>query len=258
MNYHTQHDTEVVIKNQLSTNKTFNAMKQKFSCRGALMLHPHGALRARTRAFFCALTLALLCLTTPAKAQIWGDEPSSAINGVDFSSGVASSAVTVTATPDPDDPSKQRVVIFKEGPAANSQIPKIWVTLIVDAAVTINSFEDIPVGVYYVSNSKAVGTALASQGLTANTSSGAIIGCGGLRYYTSNGNLYWFHAVESANNIVTIGEDFSADHHKLMYAMFKDFRHETSYTVNMAVCYSGTPRDYVYLQSDPTICGDGR
>ena len=25
----------------------------------------------------------------------------------------------------------------------------------------------------------------------------------------------------------------------------------------MAVCYSGTPRDYVYLQSDPTVCGDG-
>ena len=214
-------------------------------------------LRARTRAFLCALTLALLCFTTPAKAQIWGTEPSSAINGVDFSTGVASSAVTVTATPDPDDPSKQRVVIFKEGSAANSQIPKIWVTLIVDAAVTINSFEDIPVGVYYVSNSKAVGTALASQGLTANTSSGAIIGCGGLRYYTSNGNLYWFHAVESANNIVTIGEDFSADHHKLMFAMFKDFRHETTYTVNMAVCYSGTASGYKYCQSAPAICGSG-
>ena len=220
-------------------------------------LNKSGALRARTRAFFCALTLALLCFTTPAKAQIWGTEPSSAIGGVDFSTGVASSAVTVTATPDPDDATKQRVVIFKQGAENNSQIPKIWVTLIVDAAVTINSFEDIPVGVYYVSNSKAVGTALASQGLTANTSSGAIIGCGGLRYYTSNGNLYWFHAVESANNIVTIGEDFSADHHKLMYAMFTDFRHTTNYTVNMAVCYSGTSRDYVYLQSDPTVCGDG-
>ncbi len=116
-------------------------MKQKYSCRGALMLHPHGALRARTRAFLCALTLALLCLTTPAKAQIWGRSTNTI--GVDFSTGVANSAVTVTATPDPDDPTKQRVVIFREGPEFSSQIPKIWVTLIVDAAVTINSQQPI-------------------------------------------------------------------------------------------------------------------
>ena len=214
-------------------------------------------LRARTRAFLCALTLALLCITQSANAQIWGDETPSVISGVDFSTGVANSAVTVTATPDPDDATKQRVVIFKQGAESNSQIPKIWVTLMVDAAVTINSFEDIPVGTYPVSNSKAVGTALASQGLTANTSSGAIIGCGGLRYYTSTGKLYWFHAVESANNMVIVGEDFSDDHHKLMYAFFKDFRHETSYTVNMAVCYSGTTTDYTYCQGDPVICGSG-
>ena len=35
---------------------------------------PHGALRARTRAFLCAITLALLCITAPAKAGLTGDE----------------------------------------------------------------------------------------------------------------------------------------------------------------------------------------
>ncbi|MBR1516438.1 MAG: hypothetical protein IJ621_06810 [Paludibacteraceae bacterium] len=217
---------------------------------------PHGALRARTRAFFCALTLALLCITTPAKAQIWGRSTNTI--GVDFSTGVANSAVTVTATPDPDDPTnKQRVVIFKEGTEFNSQIPKIWVTLIVDAAVTINSFEDIPVGTYFVSDSKAVGTALASQGLTADTRTGSVIGTGAQVYYTSSGNVYWFHAVESANNYVTVGDDYSEDHHKLMSVWCEDFRHETGYTVNMNVCYSGTTGDYKYCQSDPVICGSG-
>ncbi len=217
---------------------------------------PHGALRARTRAFFCALTLALLCFTTPAKAQIWGSSTNTI--GVDFSTGVANSAVTVTATPDPDDPTnKQRVVIFKEGTEFNSQIPKIWVTLIVDAAVTINSFEDIPVGTYFVSDSKAVGTALASQGLTADTRTGSVIGTGAQVYYTSSGNVYWFHAVESANNYVAVGDDYSEDHHKLMWVWCKDFRHETGSTVNMSVCYSGTTKDYKYCQSDPVVCGSG-
>ena len=216
----------------------------------------HGALRARTRAFLCAITLALLCFTAPAKAQIWGTENSVAIGATT----VTNASLNVTVTPDdPVNPTKKYVVIVAEQSGSPSR--KVWVTLVVDASATVTGFDDIPAGTYNINDSELPGTALASQGLNANAFDAYITGTGA-KAYNSSSDFWWYHGKEAVGDhqsYVVVGDDYTGAGHNVMYVLCSSF-HDATQTTNNAitlyVCNSGTISGYEYVKTY-TACGTG-
>ena len=220
-------------------------MKQKFSCRGALMLHPHGALRARTCAFFCALTLALLCITTPAKAQIWGTE---ATTGAGVNPNANFDAATVTVSTH----GNTKWVSINATSSGN----KAWFTLVLDGTLTLTGsnadiINSIPLGTYPINSSETAGTALASKGLTENSSSADIIGTGG------RNTDKFLHATAGT---VYVFETNDGTHNRLIHLRATEFHQPTmndaSGRVKMRLFPSGSIGNWKYAQTVNT-CGTG-
>ena len=215
-----------------------------------------GAHRARTRAFFCALTLALLCITQTTKAQIWGTEKRQALT----TTQVTNASLNVTVTPDdPVNPTKKYVVIEAEQSGSPSR--KVWVTLVVDASVSVTDVDDIPAGTYYINDSELPGTALASKGLNANAFNAHIIGTG-TKAYNSESDFWWYHSKEEEgdqNAYVVVGDDYTGTDHNVLYMLcgsFHDATQTTYNSINLFVCNSGTITDYEYAKTI-TACGSG-
>jgi len=146
----------------------------------------HGALRARTRAFLCAITLAIALLTTvSAHAQIWGYEPNTGAWGVNVNATYDNVSITVSTV------GETKRVQFKVTGSGKT----VWFALVLDGTLSLTGtnadiINNIPVGTYPISNSGTAGTALASQGLTADNSSADIIGTGGWKIGSaSNGDF---------------------------------------------------------------------
>ena len=212
-------------------------------------------LRARTRAL-CALTLALLCITQTANAQIWGTEKSQALT----TTQVSNASLNVTVTPDdPVNPTKKYVVIEAEQSGSPSR--KVWVTLIVDASVSVTDVDDIPAGTYYINDSELPGTALASKGLNANSFDAHIIGTG-TKAYDSESDFWWYHSKEKEGTqdaYVVVGDDYTGTDHNVLYMLcgsFHDATQTTYNSINLFVCNSGNIRDYEYAKTI-TACGSG-
>jgi len=194
----------------------------------------HGALRARTRAFLCAITLALLCFTAPAKAQDWGTEATSGA-GVNVSVAFANVTMNVTTV----GATKRVQLKASDGNTA-------YLALIVDGSLSISSIDDIPVGTYTIANTGAVGTALASQGLSGLD----IIGTGGI----SSGK--YLHAT---GGTVYVFETHAGDH-KMIYLRATEFHqpsmNNASGNVQAAFVPSGMYYQYMYANT-LTSCGSG-
>ena len=195
----------------------------------------HGALRARTRAFLCAITLALLCFTAPAKAQDWGTEATSGA-GVNVSVAFANVTMNVTTV------GATKRVQLKASRSSNTA----YFALIVDGSLSISSIDDIPVGTYTITNTGAVGTALASQGLSGSD----IIGTGGI----SSGK--YLHAT---GGTAYVFETHAGDH-KMIYLRATEFHqpsmNDASGKVRAAFVPSGSYSQYTYANT-LTSCGSG-
>ena len=131
-------------------------MKQKYSCRGALMLHPHGALRARTRAFLCALTLALQFIIP---ITCWGQWSHEYAGVFDY-----------TTTPGNVTLTKLAAGKFSlESTTVTDGVTKHFYLEI----YTDPSAETVPQGMYPVASTRAAGTVLASSGMSGSVITGS-------------------------------------------------------------------------------------
>ena len=198
--------------------------------------------RARTRALLCVLTLALLCITVPSKAQIWGTEATSGA-GVNISATFDAATVTVTTHG-----STKWVSIN----ATNSSGNKVWFTLVLDGTLSLTGsnadiVNSIPLGTYPINNSETAGTALASKGLTENSSSADIIGTGG-----RNTNKF-LHATAGT---IYVFETNDGNHNRLIYLQATDFHQPISVSVQAEIVPSGKYNEYTYANS-LTSCGSG-
>ncbi len=205
-------------------------------------LNKSGALRAKTRAFLCAITLAMFTSATAFAQEIYRNE-GTGVSNCAVQCGFEDITLTVTSV----DASKQYVQL--KGEAINN---KIWVALVVDGSLSISTIDDIPLGRYVIGNTDAVGTARRSHGLTANSDDADIIGSGGLNTASSP---CWFNTTEG---YVIVGEDYTDDpHHIILFA-------STAYhnpAQNSAQCYLMCTYDgdrrYYLRDTNPTACGSG-
>ena len=195
----------------------------------------HGALRDRTRAILCALTLALLT-SAAGSAQDWGNE---AINGAGVNIDAAFASVTMNVT---TVGATKRVQM-----TASSSGNKVWLALVVDGTLSVSSIDDIPVGTYAITNTGAAGTALASQGLSGSN----IIGTGGL----SSG--MYLHAT---GGTAYVFDDNTDDHHHLIHLRATEFHQSVMNSADGRVKCQFTPDGNLMTNTYPTTlstCGSG-
>ncbi|MBQ4508936.1 MAG: hypothetical protein II970_08585, partial [Paludibacteraceae bacterium] len=195
----------------------------------------HGALRARTRAFFCALTLALLT-SAAVSAQDWGNEATGGA-GVNIDAAFASVTINVTTVG-----ATKRVQM-----TASESGNKVWLALVVDGSLSVSSIDDIPVGTYTITNTGAAGTALASQGLSGSN----IIGTGGLS------SAKYLHAT---GGTAYVFDDNTDDHHHLIHLRATEFHQSVMNSADGRVKCQFTPDGDLMTNTYPTTlstCGSG-